>query len=262
MTLKGQINEEELKGLDPVLQGEYVKGADDMYYPDVAEINGWAFENVANLRKTKDDERKRREDWERKHGELKATIGDADPDELKSLPELKRQIEEMKKWTPDDKVRQRISELEDTYKTKLREAQDERTQEVSARDARIKRLVTSNEARRVLGKLECLDADLFLERIERNTVIDENDNVWPVDGNGDHLQTKEKGAVGDMTLEEYCSMLKKQHPRNFKGSKAAGGGGDPTAAGGGGGNNNKQLQGLGPTERLKALRRATGTTGT
>ncbi len=96
-----------------------------------------------------------------------------------------------------------------------------------------------------------------MDRIERATVIDENDVSWPVDGNGDRIPTKKKGSNADMSLAEWCELnLKAAHPRNFQGSQASGGSGDPAGAGGAGGTPNEGINKLAPEQRLTALREA------
>ncbi len=120
------LSEDDYNGLNDVLKAEYVKGEDDRYYPDVeADDSGWAFENVGNLRSTMAEERRRREKWEADYKALEKTLSGAKPEDIQSLPQLKRKIKEMENWTPDDKVQVRIDELKATYDEKLRRSQRE-----------------------------------------------------------------------------------------------------------------------------------------
>jgi hypothetical protein len=257
--MKGVIaTEEEFKALDPVLQGEYEKGEDDRYYAKIdSSEDGWAFENVQALKRTGETERASRKEWEKKYNELNKRLEGVDPEDVAKIASMKEQIEEMKKWTPDDKVKARIAELEKTYEQKLRESEESKIRDVSTRDARIQRLVVGRQSTDVLVKLGCIDPTLHAHEIELSTKVLDDDKIVVVDSNGDSVPTKIKGRVGDMTLEEFCQGIKERYPQNFKGSGSSGGGSDPTGAGGAGANGqNTKLASLPADERLKAIRRA------
>ena len=103
--MKGKYTEAEFKALDPVLQKEVKQGEDKHYYPIIDPTDdGWAFENVAGLRTTMREERKRREEWESKHAELQKTLSGADPEDVKKIADLKRKIKEMENWTPESRL--------------------------------------------------------------------------------------------------------------------------------------------------------------
>lgn len=253
---KGIVNETELGSLAEPLQKEYVKGEDGRFYLKVEEVDGWAFENVTGLKQTVRSERERREEWERKHSELAKTVQGVDPSDIKNLPTLKAELERMKKWTPEEKVAERIRAHEEEYGRKLTASEELRLRENAEKDARIKSLIVGSQSSKYLAKLKCIDSTLHEAQIMSVTRTDDKGGIYVVGADGEPLTTKKPGAVGNMGLEEYCEMLRKTYPQNFKGSESTGGGGDPTGAGGAGGSKGTNLAGLPPEERLKALRRS------
>jgi len=254
MTLKGVLSEDEYGGLAEGLRSEYVKGEDDQYYLDVEAVNGWSFENVDGLRTTMRSERQRREQWEKKHADLERTIGGASPEDIQKLGEMKEELERLRQLPDQAKVDERVRTLETQYKQKLDEAGSERDKGYAERDTRIKRLLVSGESRRLLMKLGCIEPDLHTHAIDMATKVGDNDEIVVVDNHGDPLPTARKGAVGNMTLEEFCESLRKRYPQNFKGAGASGGGADPSGAGGPGGMKTDQFSKLPPAERLKQIR--------
>lgn len=262
MTLAAKLTEQEVTALPELIRKEYKQGEDKFFYPDVAEKDGWAFENVTGLRTTMRDERARREEWERKHGELARTLNGLDPKEITELPGLKKKLKEMESWTPEEKVQARILGLEGEYKTKLSDAERTRLEEISTREKEIRELLVDARARVVLSGLDAIDVEMLLPHVHRDVRVERKDGkslIIVVDDHGDPVTTKKAGAVGNMQLEELLEGYKKKWPNAFKGTGATGGGTSGSGAGGSGDNtqhpNSADLNKLTPEQRLTQLRR-------
>jgi len=265
--VKGKYTEAEFKALDPVLQKEVKQGEDKHYYPIIDPTDdGWAFENVAGLRTTMREERKRREEWESKHAELQKTLSGADPEDVKKIADLKRKIKEMENWTPEEKVQQRIKSIEDGYQLKLTTSETEKAQLGAALEGEVAELLIDDRARQLLAKLDAVDTELLLPHVRRQTKVVRDPTtkkraVVVVDAHGDPVPTKRPGAVGNMQLDELLEGYKKQWPTAFKGAQASGGGaGGPGAGGSGNSNTGHPSAGgdpskLSPEQRLTNLRR-------
>lgn len=265
--MKAKYTEAEFKTLPEPLQKELRQGEDKHYYPVIeASDDGWAFENVANLRNTMREERNRREQWERKHAELTATLAGADPEDVKKIGELKRKLKEMETWQPDEKVAQRISGIESEYKSKLTAAEQEKEKSARELEGEVAELLIDDRARAHLVKIDAVDPELLLPHVRRQTRVVKNPTtkrreVIVVDAHGDPVPTKRPGAVGNMQLDELLEGYKKTWPNAFKGSSASGGGAGTSPGAGGSGNSNGTHPSAGdagkltPEQRLIQLRR-------
>jgi len=270
MTFKGILTEAEFAALpaEDWKRKEFKQGEDKRFYADLEPVDGWEFQHIEGLKATARTERERREKWEKEATDLKKAIGDMKPEEVAAL---KTRVEEMKLWTPDDKVKAQIASIEKQYADKVKQVEDQTSGKIAKREAEIRRLLVDASTREILSRKEVGgDAELLLPHVHPMVKVTLDDAtgkaaIQVVDANGDPIVSKKPGATGSMTLEELLTgHFKKQFPAAYKGSGATGGGAPGTtgggAAGAGGAGNASQNGDLknitSPAERLKQFRRA------
>ena len=132
--LDPNISEEQLNGLQDAVKVEYTKQSDGMYRLQVKPKDGWALEDVTDLKSTVVATRSERDDAQ---AQLKAFKG-IDPAKARDAME---KIGEMANWKPEEKVAQQIevikTQLEDKHAAELTK-KDEALTKVTAMYQKVK----------------------------------------------------------------------------------------------------------------------------
>lgn len=208
MVLKGFVTEEEYEKLDSVIQAEY-KEEGDGYIPNVKEVKGYGFANLAGLKKTASDERKNA----KSHGDRLAGYKDddgeyLDPDEAKEA--LKNKQKYLKagkdKATVEEQVKERMKAAETNWKKQLT-AKDEKIDKLTGTikkdrvDVRSKTLIANKK-----GRMKILHPI-----IKSKMKVQENDKGELYEvllDEGGEVMYSAKDPSKIMDLEEYLDIMK------------------------------------------------------
>ena len=252
MALKAVLDS--VSGLAEPIAKEYKQGDDGKFRLDVEAVGGYALENITGLKTSLQSERSRAEEASRA---LKAFEGlDAS-----AAREAIKKLEEVRNWSPDQKVQEQIAAsvktVEQKYGKQLEEATGQLKQLESALSASMIDQATTASIAKHGGV-----AELLLPHVRNVTRLRKTDNgryvVDVIDPASNTVRMSPKGtSTSNMTLEELVEEMK-AHPvfgRAFPGSGASGGG---SSSGGGGGGSQaftmteSQARDIGAYRRMRA----------
>lgn len=206
------LTEEEFKKLSKDLQGEYVKDGDE-YKLKLEDADG---EDLGSLRSAKDHEKKKRQDIEKKLKEKEKAFDE--------LEEKYEQLESSGTGAIKDK-----EALEKSWKGKLEKAENKAKEQLSKRDAQIRKLMVSDKAMEIASRISTSPKAMARILADRITIEEDGDEyvirILDADGKPSALSVAEleKEIVSD---KEFSGII--------KGSQASGGGAEKGGQGGGG----------------------------
>lgn len=247
MALKAILDSIETLPAD--LKAHYTKGDDGKFYLAVEESNGWAFENVAGLRKALSEERESRKQYEKA---IKQFEGIDDAAAAREALE-KLRAGSLKSSADLDAYKKT---LEEKVGKDLTAAQ----QRVQAYEAQLKDLRFGTVARDAIIKAKGKPS-LLLPILERRVRWDADGNgqlqMQIVGDDGKPLVSAKPGSADPMGLDEYVDLLRKNadFAPAFEPTAPAGSGSNHAAGGSSGRTNNTSK--LSPEARLAAIAEAT-----
>lgn len=252
MTLKAKITAEEHAKLADPLKAEYVE-RDGAYFVDVAQVEGWALEDVHGLRSALETTRNER-------NTLQAATKEFEGVDLNEVKRLLSKKEEIDSWSPDN---------DEAFKARLEEAQAnlQRKYDTDLGAANERAESLSKKYRTYLCRADAVAAinaekgpvDVLLPHVlERLSVFeaDGRDAVFVSGDDGKPRITQQAGETGNMTARELVATLKENEAFRplFPGSGATGGG----TTGGSGAKGNPVDSSLSPEQRLAQHRAQVG----
>ena len=228
---------ESVEQIPAELRGHYVELKDGpgrgRFALAVEPSGGFAFEHVDGLRNGIAEERSERK-------RLKEALAAFDGVDAAWAREAKTKYDEMLKWTPEDKVREKIAASVKDIKADLEGKLGERDKKLAAKDQAIRKLLIRAEAGRAIADLKG-DTDLVMPLIETVADVVWSDgadlpDVVIMEDKKTPLITRESGKTGNMGVREYVEkVLRERHPRAFDGTPHSGAGSSGGGSGGGGG---------------------------
>lgn len=269
MALDAIINAEAHAKLNPVIQAEYTKQADGRF---IATINPYeesitdpatgkktsvrfALEDVGGLKTTL--------------ATLRTEVGEAAARNkaFEGLdPAIARnalaKVEEMKNWTPEQKVQEQIKAREEQLETKHKEQLVPLQATNQSLLQQLDDVLGAQTARVALKAAGATAAGLELlmphvqNRIKAKDGASGKRVAVVVDANGNPQVTNRPGSNDPMSIDELVLSFKKEHAGCFAGSGASGGGAPGTGSSGQGGSQPTVNPNASPTEKLRAARKA------
>lgn len=231
MALKAVLTEEAWQKLAKELQAEYTKDQKGRYVLAVEPVEGFSLEDVAGLKTSLGRERTTREEFERRLKDLEGL----DPAKAR---EALAKLEEMKNWSPEEKVREQVAAREraltEKYQGEVAKAQEKLTKAQAALERNLK----TAAATAAIAKAKGVPELLLPHVLNRLKVVPNGDDyglkVLGMDGNP--MVSMRQGHHGDATVEELVELLKADATfgRAFEGAGSAGGGTTPLPGGNGG----------------------------
>ncbi len=236
MALKAIIDQAIYDSLADNLKSEYKKHTGDAskYILDVASVDNFALEDVQGLKSTLGKVRKELEAEQAKtqaFSGLDATVA----------REAIKKLEEMKDWTPDDKVKGQIEalkkQLEDKHKGELDTISSENALLLKQLE---KTLIESSAVQAIVA--EKGNPTLLLPHVMAQAKMKKTDKgyiVEVVDESGNPAISPASGSTAPMTIAELVSQMKTKDAfaAAFAGSGASGVGAGTGGKGGSGGRN-------------------------
>jgi hypothetical protein len=221
MRRKAKLSPDAWKALPEAQREDYVL-VNGSYLLDVEAVDGFTLEDTGALKQTISALRTEKDGLE---GRVAAFKG-MDPEAAK---EALAKREEMKTWTPPEKMSEREKALKDKADADL---SGERATSAKYRGQLEKQLRT-NEATKALVAAGCKKVRLLLPEVERQIRVEENKTTGElvarvVDANGNPAVTK-KAGMGDMTIAELIEITRAdpEFADCFSGSGASGTGKEP-----------------------------------
>jgi len=254
MALKAVLDK--LDGLSDEFRKLYVE-RDGKFYLDVEAVDGWNLEDVRELKSALSSEREARKKAEGKVG----AFGELDPEKAK---EAIQKLEEMKDWTPDEKVKEQIEVQVAAIKEKLQGEIDGHIKTVEDLNSQLSTHIIDNSALAALAKHKG-NSKLLLPHVRQmvKAVKDENGRLIAqvVDEKGGPRISMKQGSTDPMEIEELVEWMKNQSDfaPGFEGNGASGSGAKGGSQGDGGGNPPPPAD-LSPTARLARAHKEARTT--
>lgn len=231
MALKSHIDADTHAALPSDVQSEYSQEGDG-FVLQVEGVNGYALDNVAEIKSALDNERGLTKEMKQK---LKGMEG-LDPDAARAAL---AKVEEMKDWKPDDKVAEIIAQktnaLTEKFDTDLK---TERERSEGLYGQLTTALVDGTGSAAIAKKGG--NVAVLLPHLKAATKLVENEGKFEVrfvDAKGNELLTKKPNSTDYMGADEYVEkiMMKDENfMPNFEGLGAAGFGSRTSDKGGGG----------------------------
>lgn len=191
-------------------------------------VDGFSVRNIDNLQAALNAERGKAEEAEKK---LKL-FGDLDPGKARDA--LTR-VEEMKNWTPEDKVKAQIQREVGEAKSKL-EADLKAARDTNEKlEGRFRRMLITTEGTAAIAKLKG-NVDLLMPLVERSARIKfegEKPVVFFEGENGQPILSKKAGTTDPMGAEEFVEGLRERFAQAFEGHGGSGTGSEGAKGKGG-----------------------------
>ncbi len=222
-----------LEGLAEPVAKEYVKNEKDgKFYLNVTPTEGFALENVKGLKDALSQERSRADTAEQKLTVFK----DIDP---AAARDALSKVDEMKNWTPEQKVREQIEAREAQLTTKYGNERKGLEEQIGVLKNQLQGMLVTNAATKAILDAEGVP-DLLLPIVERQVRMRAMANgeyvVEIVDGKNNPRVSPRPGISEPMTIAELVAELKTSNTfaRAFNGNGASGGGATGVAKSGAG----------------------------
>lgn len=252
MALRVKLTKQERDALPAHLQTEYVE-KNGMFYIDFVPVDGWSLEDVTGLRNALGAERAKATDLETK---LQA-VKDIDP--AKARDALSK-VDEMSKWTPEQKVQELIAAREAQLSGKHGTEKTQLESELKVLRAQLDEHLVSNTLLLAMeGKAKSKKA--LLANLLPHVRVDKNPAgllvAVVIDPKTGHPRvTTRSGSNENMSISELVDEGRKDPELAplYIGSGSSGSGA-PSGGGGGGAPQPTIDQTLPPTEQLKQFRR-------
>lgn len=231
MALKALLGS--LDGLPADVAKEYTKSEDGKFRLAVEPVDGFVLENVGGLKSALATERSQREQFEKS---LKSFEG-LDPQQAREA--LKR-LEEIKNWSPDQKVQEQIASSVKTVESKFKTELEQREAAIKSLNGALSGALIDQAATSAIAKLNGTP-ELLLPHIRSMTRIRDVGGkhvVEVIDPTNGTVRISPKGtSTSPMTIDELVEEMQKDKifGRAFAGSGSSGGGAQGGNSGGGGG---------------------------
>lgn len=220
-----------LDGLPEPISKEYKKNdKDGRFYLDVTPADGWALEHVKGLKDALGQERTRADAAESKFSPFKDLDAAAARDAL-------TKVEEMKNWTPEQKVKEQIEAREKQLTTKYGNERKTLEDEKTTLKGQLQGLLVTNAATKAIIDAKGIP-DLLLPVVERRVRMRQLSNgeyvVEVIDEKGNPRVSPKPGSSEAMSIAELIDEMKgnQTYARVFEGNGATGGGATGTARSG------------------------------
>ena len=252
MALQAIIDQAAFDSLVDNLKTEYKKHGDTgKFILDVASVDNFALEDVQGLKSTLGKVRKELED---EQGKTKAFDG---LDAAKAREALQK-VEEMKGWTPDDKVKGQIEALKKQLEEKHADELSKATTENSTLFKQLEKVMLESAAIQAIVE-EKGNPKLLLPHVlsqAKLKSVDGNYTVEVMDENGNPAISPATGSTAPMSVKELVSQMKTKddYAAAFEGSGASGAGANTGGKGGYGGKNPFAKETLNLTEQSRLYR--------
>lgn len=204
--MKAIVSEAEFGALGEAMQAEYTKQEDGRFLLKVDAVDGFSLENVEGLKNTVATLRQEVGDGKTK---LKSFEG---LDAAKAREAIAK-LEEMKDWTPEQKVKEQIDAAVKEIKSKAETDLAGANETAQTLRAQLQKVLVDNAARTALGKMKLIDGvdvDLLMPHIHQAVAVKEVDGQQVVrvrgEAGGDRV-TMKQGSTEPMGLEEFVGLL-------------------------------------------------------
>jgi len=229
VALKAIVTADEHAKLPEPVQGQYAKADDGRLRLIVERVEGWALEDVADLKSALSKERSAA----KMAAERLQAFGDVEPAKAKEALE---KVERMSKWTPEEKVAEQIKAREAQLAEKWgKEVEASRKEREDLQRQLEAHLVTAS----AVGALtkQKGNVELLLPHVQRQIKVERDGNgtfvARVVDKDGHLRITPRPGSQDPMSIEELVESMRASDifAPAFAGSGASGSGaqGSPRA---------------------------------
>jgi hypothetical protein len=234
MALKAIIDS--IDGLSEDVKKEYKPGEGKLqgkFVLDVAEVDGFALDNVGTLKTTLQKERET-------VATLKKSVKAFDGLDAAQAREALEKLEEIKNFNPDQKITEGIRQREEQLSKKWKKEVDDREEAIKATTKQLEEVLIDNAAVKALSEAKG-SAKLLLPHVKTRTRLRKTDAgqyvVEVVDENGTARISPKAGSQDPMTISELISEMRgsDDYASAFAAS-GANGSGAPPAGGATGGN--------------------------
>lgn len=253
MTLKAILDS--LEGLSQEIASQYVSGEDGKYVLSVEGVDGYELKDVAKLQSALQSERKRGDQERRNRIEAENKLEAFSGMDPAVARDAIAKLEEMKNWSPEDKVRTQIEsareEISGQFAEKLAAAERERDEAVS----KLRNNTIRDVAMQAISKSEGV-AKLLLPHVVNAIILEETESgelVPRIRGEGGTPAFSAAKPHEYMGVEEYVLSLKDDDDfaYAFKGNGARGSGASSAGSGRSGTANPFAKETLNLTEQVR-----------
>lgn len=221
MPFKSHVDEATFKTLPEPVQKEYSKTDDGSYMIQIEGVNGYGLENVAKSRGALESERALT-------GELKTKLKGLEGLDVVKAREALAKLDEIQKWTPDQKVQEIVKQKESALTEKFTIELTKEQTEKKAIYSQLERALIDGASTAALAKHKGNIAVLLPHMRSRSKLVQTQDGGYVtrfVDESGKELLTRKPNSTDYMGAEEFVDVVLKKDPNfmpNFEGVAASG----------------------------------------